>query len=160
MKELIGGLAFWEELYEEEKKKNEPLCKACSAQLSRLEQEFEQLCQQYPDWLHLSAEVELRFKNNQEQRNLLTELLDRFVAYQYIANGLANAYLNHSAAQADANDERIDWLMQGIRKKDMELDELNKTLQCFKETYVDLLRHYNQQTELLLTKHKPQPKQP
>ena len=160
MKELIGGLAFWEELYEEEKKKNEPLYRACTAQLSRLEQEFELLCQQYPDWLHLSAEQELRFKINQEQRNLLTELLDRFVVYQHMMDKLADAYLRHSAAQADANDERLDWLMQGIRKKDVELNELNKTLHCFKEAYMGLLHHYNQQNELLLSKLKPLPKQP
>jgi len=157
LKDLTAGLAFWEDLYNEEKKNNQAVFKDCAKHLQQLEDDFEELKLQHPDWLHLSPEAEKQFKNNLKQQELLTRLLDRFVVYEAITSKLAQAYLKHSVAQAEARDERLDWMIEGIRKKDIHIAELKKTISHFSDCYTDLLRNYNQLYETLVNIHKPQP---
>lgn len=153
--DLCSGIAFWEALYEEERKNNEALCRDCTQHVRQLERDFDELIQKHPDWLHLNPDTEKLFKNNLKQQELLSALLDRFVIYEQVTRRLAQAYLTHSVAQAEVGDERLTWLTEAIHQRDFTIADLKKTLHCFKECYTGLLRNYNDLTELLLTKHKP-----
>ncbi len=151
---LCSGIAFWETLYEEERKNSETVCRACKRHVQQLEQDFDELSQQYPDWLHLSPDTEKLFKNNRKQHELLSALLDRFVVYEQVTRRLAQAYLTHSVAQAEVGDERLTWLKDAIHERDFTIADLKKTLRCFEDCYTKLLRNYNDLAELIVTKHK------
>ncbi len=109
---------------------------------------------QYPDWRTMSEEQERQIRKLLQQQNLLNDLLQRFAVFEHIVDKIAEAYLRHSVAQADAQDGRLDLLHQAIRQRDVKLEEQNKTLDCFKEVYIDLLRAYNELYELVITTKK------
>ena len=150
IREFTNGLAFWEELYQIEKKRNIELCRTCANRITELENEFDSA---NDDWLNLDAETEERMRDNVKQQQLLQELMERFGLVHQVVDNLANNYLRHSAAQADASDIRLTWLYEAIQKKDAELEELNKMLDCYKEVHTDLLRAYNELYEQVVTKN-------
>ena len=120
----------------------------------QLEHELEEAMAQYPDWRTMSEEQERQIRKLLQQQNLLNDLLQRFAVFEHIVDKIAEAYLRHSVAQADAQDGRLDLLHQAIRQRDVKLEEQNKTLDCFKEVYIDLLRAYNELYELVITTKK------
>ncbi len=158
IKELTCGLAFWEELYKEECKNNEAIVKQCALHILQLEHELEEAMAQHPDWRTMSEEQEQQIRKLLQQQNLLNDLLQRFAVFEHIVDKIADAYLRHSVAQADAQDGRLDLLRQAIRQRDVKLEEQNKTLDCFADVYTDLLRSYNELYELMISRrHSPTP---
>lgn len=153
IKELTSGLAFWEELYKAECKNNEPLLKQGALHILQLEQEYEDVLANYPDWLSMSEEQDRQIKKNLQQQNLLNDLLQRFAIFEHIVDKIADAYLRHSVAQANAADERLDWLREAICQRDEKLKQQNKTFNCLLNAYTEL------HEQVVITK-KQQLKQP
>ena|GEM_PF-6026336 len=138
IKELTSGLAFWEELYKEECKQNKPLVKQCALHILQLEQDIEEAIAQHPDWCTMTDKQELEIRKLNHQQLLLGDLLKRFTLFEHIVDRIADTYLRHSVAQANASDERLDLLKEAIRQRDEQLANKDKTIDCLINAYVEL----------------------